>query len=104
MLDTLGFPFACWWLPSRIIISRPVSGGETKGVKQRTGLVMHSFNRSAASRHSFDEVKSREEAQHPSMAVNSSAHGCTYGVLRGFTLSCTRGQERERERERGDKL
>lgn len=67
----------------------------------RTGLRMHSCSRAAASRQAVELARSPELAQQLSMLVSSRAHGWTWAVLRGLTLSCSGTQGREAEGQRG---
>lgn len=63
---------------------------------------MHSCRRAAASRQAVELARSPELAQQLSMLVSSRAHGWTWAVLRGLTLSCsgTKGSRGGSEGER----
>lgn len=50
---------------------------------------IHSCSRAAASRQAVELARSPELAQQLSMLVSSRAHGWTWAVLRGLTLSCS---------------
>ena len=74
MLETLGFPFACY---TPLNFDQSYVPYIEQRERERTGLVIHSDNLIAASLHSLFEVTSPDDAQHPSIVVNSRAQGWT---------------------------